>query len=53
MTYRIFVNTLNGKYVYKNVEEYTEEGSFLKFKDSLTKKIFLYPISNCQIEVEE
>ena len=53
MTYKIFVNTeRNGTLVFKNVENYSEEGSFVKFTDSFTKRTLLYPISKCQIEVE-
>lgn len=54
MTYKIFIQTENkGILVFKNVKSYSEEGSFIKFEDSLTKRILMYPISKSQIEVEE
>lgn len=54
MTYKIFIHTeRSGTLVFKGVKSYEEEGSFLKFKDERTDKIFLYPIINTQIQVEK
>ncbi len=54
MTYKIFVHTPNaGILVFKNVKEYSEEGSFIKFVDVVTEKTKLFPIENCQIEVDK
>lgn len=53
MTYRIFIHTeRTGNLVFKGVKDFSEEGSFIRFKDELTGKIRLFPIINCQIEVE-
>ena len=51
MTYTIFVQTDNaGKLHFKGVKEYSEEGSYIKFKDERTQRILLYPILKTQIE---
>lgn len=53
MTYKIFIYTeTKGTLVFKNVESYSEEGSFIRFTDSMTKRTLMYPISKAQIEVE-
>jgi hypothetical protein len=53
MTYKIFVQTENnGTLVFKNVKEYSEVGSYIKFVDVMTKRTLLYPISKVNIEEE-
>ena len=52
MTYKIFVSTERGNLTFKGVKSYSEEGSFIRFKDEVTKRILMYPILKSQIEVE-
>ncbi len=53
MTYTIFIHTERaGTLVFKGVKEYSEEGSFIKFRDERKDKVFLYPSIKAQIEVE-
>ena len=54
MTYKIFIQTTNaGRLTFKGVLSYSEEGSFIQFTDQKTKRVLMYPIVNCQIEVEQ
>jgi len=53
MTYKIFITTERaGKLVYKGVKSYSEEGSFIRFKDEKTSEVKLYPILRAEI-IEE
>jgi hypothetical protein len=53
-TYRIFIKTFGEQvFVYKNVKEYSIENSVLIFTDSLTGKIKIVSMVNCEIEEEK
>ena len=54
MEFRIRVKTLEGRILtYHRVKKYSTENGFIQFIDEKTRHKKIYPVSNCEIEIQE